>query len=88
MKLNEDKCHFLISGNANEHLWVNAGDALIWESSKEKLLGVTIDKNHEHVLTHCKKSGRKVTSLRRLVKYMPFFKRKIRLFNLNFHNVL
>ena len=45
MKLNEDKCHFLISGNTNEHLWVKIGDALIWESSKEKLLGVTIDKN-------------------------------------------
>ena len=31
MKLNEDKCQFLIS---NQNLWVNVGDALIWESSK------------------------------------------------------
>ena len=61
MKLNEDKCHFLISGNTNEHLWVNLGDALIWESSKEKLLGVTLDKNltfNEHILTLCRKAGR------------------------------
>ena len=80
MKLNEDKCHFLISGNTNEHLWVHVGNALIWESSKEKLLGVTIDKNlnfNEHVLTLCRKAGRKVTALSRLVKFMPFFKRRI-----------
>ena len=66
--------------NINEHLWVKIGDALIWESSKEKLLGVTIDKNltfNEHVLTLCRKAGRKVTALRRLVKFMPFFKRRI-----------
>ena len=80
MKLNEDKCHFLISGNTNEHLWIKIGDALIWESSKEKLLGVTIDKNltfNEHVLTLCRKARRKVTALRRLIKFMPFFKRRI-----------
>ena len=81
MKLNEDKCHFLISGNTYEqHLWVKVGDVLIWESSKEKLLGVTIDKNltfTEHVSTICKKAGRKVTALSRLVKIMPFLKRKI-----------
>ena len=66
MKLNDEKCHFLVSGNTNEHLWVNIGEALIWESSKEKLLGVTIDKKlsfNEHVQTLCKKTGRKVTAL-------------------------
>ena len=60
------KCHFLISGNTYEHLWVKVGDVLIWESSKEKLLGVTIDKNltfTEHVSNICKKAGRKVTAL-------------------------
>ena len=80
MKLNEDKCHFLISGNTYEHLLVKVGDVLIWESSKEKLPGVTIDKNltfTEHVSTICKKAGRKVTALSRLVNIMPFFKRKI-----------
>ena len=75
MKLNEVKCHFLISGNTYEHMWVKVGDVLIWQSSKEKLLGVTIDKNltfTEHVSTICKKAGRKVTTLYRLVKIMPF----------------
>ena len=66
MKLNEDKCHLLISGNTYEHLWVKVGDVLIWESSKEKLLRVTIDKNltfTEHVSNISKKAGRKVTAL-------------------------
>ena len=26
MKLNEDKCHFLIAANTNEHLWVKVGN--------------------------------------------------------------
>ena len=26
MKLNEDKCHFLVSGHKYEHLWVNLGN--------------------------------------------------------------
>ena len=80
MKLNEEKCHFLISGNINEHLWVKVGDAVIWESQKEKLLGVTIDKKltfNNHVSTLCNKTGKKVTALSRLVKFMPFTKRKL-----------
>ena len=80
MKLNESKCHFLISGNTNEHLLAKVGNALIWESSKEKLLGVNLDKNltfNEHVSTLCKKTGNKVTALSRLVKYMPLQKRRI-----------
>ena len=57
MKLNQDKCHFLISGNVIEHLWAKVGDELIWESAEEKLLGVTIDKNlnyNSHLNTSCK----------------------------------
>ena len=81
MKLSECKCHFLIfliSGNTNEHLL--AGDELIWESSKEKLLGVNLDKNltfNEHVSALCKKAGNKVTALSRLVKFMLLQKRRI-----------
>ena len=45
MKLNEDKCHFIIAANTNEHLWINVGNEIIWESKADKLLGVTIDKN-------------------------------------------
>ena len=43
MKLNNDKCHFIVAGNKHENLWVNVGD--IWETASENILGVTIDCN-------------------------------------------
>ena len=43
MKLNEDKCHFLISGNKSEHLFVNVGPYKIWESNSVKILGITVE---------------------------------------------
>ena len=45
MKLNEDKCHLLVAGHRHEILWANIGNARIWESKNEKLLGVVIDRN-------------------------------------------
>ena len=83
MKLNEDKCHFLASGNLHEHLSVRVGAELIWESSHEKLLGVIIDKNlnfNEHLLNLCKKVRQKITALAKISKLMSFHKRKL-LFN-------
>ena len=80
MKLNKDKCHFLVSGNVTEHLWTKVGDELIWESHEERLLGVTIDKNlnfNSHLTTLCKKVGQKVTALARIARLLPFHKRKI-----------
>ena len=80
MKLNQDKCHFLISGNINELLFAKVGEELIWESSEEKLLGVTIDKNlnfNSHLSILCKKAGQKVTALARIAKLLPFHKRRI-----------
>ena len=62
MKLNHDKCHFLISGNIKEHLWAKVGNELIWESAEEKLLGVMIDKNlnfNSHLAKYVKKLVRK-----------------------------
>ena len=55
MKLNRGKCHLLVAGNKHEHLWVNVGESLIWESKQEKILGVIIDRNlkfEEHVKTY------------------------------------
>ena len=80
MKLNQDKCHFVISGNINELLFAKVGEELIWESSAEKLLGVTIDKNqnfNSHLSILCKKAGQKVTTLARIAKLLPFHKRRI-----------
>ena len=58
MKLNEDKCHFLTSGNI-EQLWVRVGQRMIWESHEEKLLGIIIDKDlnfNSHLKMICKKA--------------------------------
>ena len=80
MKLNQDKCHFLISGNTPEHLWVTLGEHKIWESHEEKLLGLTIDKNlnfNAHLSNICKKASVKVTILSRMVKLLPFEKKRL-----------
>ena len=66
VKLNQRKCNFMISGTINEHLWIRIGEEKIWETTQEKLLGVTIDKNlkfDSNVSTICKKAGQKVTAL-------------------------
>jgi hypothetical protein len=79
MKLNKDKCHFLVSGNIHEHLFAKVGNEMIWESAEEKLLGITIDKNlnfNSHLSKLCKKVGQKVTALARIVKLLPFHKRR------------
>ena len=44
MKLNKDKCHFIVSKNITEHLWAKVGDELRWESCEEKLLGILLIK--------------------------------------------
>ena len=45
LKLNQDKCHLLISGHKYESVWVNIGSYKIWKSNDRKLLGVNIDRN-------------------------------------------
>ena len=80
MKLNQDKCHLLVSGHRHETVWVKIGEAKIWESHKQKLLGVVIDRNlsfDEYVFDLCKKAGRKLSVLAKLSNYMSFGKRKI-----------
>ena len=53
MKLNKDKCHFIVSNNTTEHLWAKVDDELIWESCEEKLLGVIIDKKSHRLGKNC-----------------------------------
>ena len=45
MKLNEDKCHFIISGYKHEIIFSNIRESRTWEKGQQKLLGVTIHKN-------------------------------------------
>ena len=61
MKLNKDKCHILVSGYKYENVWVKMEDQKIWESAKQKLLGIEIGRNlnfDDHVSSLCKKAGR------------------------------
>ena len=77
MRLNQDKCHLLVFGQKHETVWVKIGETKIWESNKEKLLGVVIDINlnfDEYVFDLSKKAGRKLTVLARLSNYMKIMK--------------
>ena len=44
-KLDNDKCHLLLSGYKQEMLWANIGQSQIWESKEQRLLGVIIDRD-------------------------------------------
>ena len=80
MKLNQDKCHLLVSGHKHETVWAKIGETKIWESNKQKLLGVVIDRNlnfDEYVFDLYKKAGRKLSILAILSNYMSFEKTKI-----------
>ena len=66
MKLNQDKCHSLVSAYKHENICARIGGVKIWKCSKRKLLGVTIDKDlnfNEYVSSLCKKAGRKLSIL-------------------------
>ena len=43
MKLNEDKWHLIVGGYKFENVCATIGDSRIWESHRDKLLGVYID---------------------------------------------
>ena len=72
LKLNEDKSHFLLSEYKHEVMFANIGQSRIWDSEKQKLLGVTIDKHlkfEEHVLSQYRKTGQKLRALAEFVTF-------------------
>ena len=74
MKLNQDKCHFLLSGHKHEVMFAKIGHSKIWENCRQKLLRIIIDRNlkfDEYILTQCKKAGRK-----RVCTYLSFERRR------------
>ena len=80
LKLNKDKYHVLVSGHKYENVWVKMGDEQIWESAKQELLGREIGRNinfDDHVISLCKKAGRKLAVLARLSKFMKFKQERI-----------
>ena len=61
MKLNEDKCHLLVSGHKYENLWVKMGHEKNWESSKQISPGMEIRRIFnfdDYVFSLCKKPGK------------------------------
>ncbi len=80
MKLNEDKCHFILFGT-NEKVNIHIGEAQIEESDEEKLLGIDLDKKlsfKKHVRTLCKKASQKLHALlTRISVYMEPDKLKL-----------
>ena len=64
MKLNEDNCHLFVGEYKHESIWAKIGDARIWESNKQKLLGLRLDRTlsfDKHFSNLCKKAGKKLS---------------------------
>ena len=77
MKMNKEKCNFLVTGHKYEQLYVNMGENQIWESTSEKILGVQIDaklKFDKHVDYLLKVAGRKLTIIARMSIILSFSK--------------
>ena len=54
-------------------IWANIGQIKIWESKKQRLSGIIIDRIlrfDEYVLNQCKKVGRKLNALTRICKFI------------------
>ena len=80
MKLSQDKCHLLVSGCKNENFWANIENEKIWESNKQKLLGLDIDSNlsfNEYVSSLYRKLDNKLSVLARLSNFLIFKQRRI-----------
>ena len=82
MIMNPDKCHGLVSGPRAlvEHMSFRVGEQVIWESSEERLLGLTIDKELKfrgHLRSICKGASTKVTALTRLARLVPLGRKRL-----------
>ena len=79
MKLNQTKCHLLVSGIKNEVAIAKIGEATLIETHKVTLLGTQIDRKlsfDDHVNSIYKKAGRKLNALVRQCKVLPFHRRR------------
>ena len=64
VKQNQDKCHLLVSRYKHENISALIGEAKIWESSRQKLLGAVIDRDsnlNEYVFSLYTKADRKLS---------------------------
>ena len=73
LKLNQEKCHLLVSRNNFKNIWAKIDHAKIWKSHKQELLGVVTDRDLSfagYVSSLCRKAGKKPSALARLSPYM------------------
>ena len=73
LKLNAEKCKFLLFSKEPSETAMRVGDALIKNSDSEKLLGIDIDSKltfKGHVNKLCKKANQKLHALARVSNYM------------------
>ena len=41
MKLNQDKCHLIVSGHKYENVFASVGQSIIWETEDQKLIALS-----------------------------------------------
>ena len=78
-KLNPEKCHLLIGGHRYQQQFVNIGGNKVWETVRERLLGIEIDNELDfkgHVLNLCRTANQKLSALIRFSSLMGFSKRR------------
>ena len=79
MKLNQDKCNFLLSGRKHEVIFAKIGYSESWESCAQKFLGMIIDRNlkfGECILTQFEKTGKNLKALARVSLYLSLKRRR------------
>ena len=78
MKVNKDKCHFIVS--SNEHVSMELDNIEIEKSNCKRLLGIKIDSKlnfREHLDRIIKKASRKISTLSRIASYMNIVKQRL-----------
>ena len=63
MKLNQDKCHLIVSGHKYEKILASVGQSIIWETLDKKPFSIIIDrilKFNGCVTFICKKAVKKL----------------------------
>jgi len=79
LKPNADKYHLLLS-SCDKNLSLSINNETIYNSNKEKMLGVTFDNGfscNTHIKNICKKASNKLHALARVCKFMGQHKRRI-----------
>ena len=80
MRLNAGKCHLLTFGTNQGDIKIKIGEAIVEESSEEKLLGVIIDTNlnfKSHVSNLCKRASQNLHALARVSPFMGLDKLRL-----------